>query len=283
MKRFSGLIILIILAGCASSDDSSVASSGRPSLFGAEPEPVISVIDDLATDGVIEETDDIENVAPATSTAIEEGLLDHLVQDSEATPNDPKWAPIEPQAKPDHYVAASGSLFSAENSRDLYDDARPRGLGDIITVMLDESTSATKNATADLSKQNDAILDPVTMGGEELVVDNSSLSYGLNNANNFSGSSAANQSNNLSGTITVEVVDVLNNGNLVIRGEKWLTLNTGNEYIRLSGVIRPDDIGAENMIASNRISNARIEYSGTGSSKDTQEPGLLARFFNSST
>ncbi|MGL6054801.1 MAG: flagellar basal body L-ring protein FlgH, partial [Vibrio metschnikovii] len=74
--------------------------------------------------------------------------------------------------------------------------------------------------------------------------------------------------------------DVLSNGNLVVRGEKWLMLNTGDEYIRLSGTVRPDDIGYDNTIASNRISNTRIQYSSTGSNQDMQEPGFLARFFN---
>jgi flagellar L-ring protein precursor FlgH len=66
----------------------------------------------------------------------------------------------------------------------------------------------------------------------------------------------------------------------LIRGEKWLTLNTGDEYIRLSGTIRPEDINFDNTIASTRISNARIQYSGTGDQQDMQEPGFLARFFN---
>lgn len=78
----------------------------------------------------------------------------------------------------------------------------------------------------------------------------------------------------------MEVIEVLSNGNLLIRGEKWLTLNTGDEYIRLSGTIRPDDINFDNTIDSTRISNARIQYSGTGDQQDMQEPGFLARFFN---
>ncbi|NMT18796.1 flagellar basal body L-ring protein, partial [Vibrio parahaemolyticus] len=85
------------------------------------------------------------------------------------------------------------------------------------------------------------------------------------------------QSNSISGYITVEVIEVLAYGNLVIRGEKWMTLNTGDEYIRLSGTIRPDDISFDNTIASNRVSNARIQYSGTGVQQDMQEPGFLAR------
>jgi flagellar L-ring protein precursor FlgH len=123
-------------------------------------------------------------------------------------------------------------------------------------------------------------MDPLSVGGQELKMGDYNFSYALKNGNKFSGSAAANQSNSISGSITVEVIEVLANGNLVIRGEKWLALNTGDEYIRLSGTIRPDDVDFDNTIASNRISNARIQYSGTGTNKDMQEPGFLARFFN---
>ncbi|MCE7629378.1 flagellar basal body L-ring protein FlgH, partial [Vibrio fluvialis] len=133
---------------------------------------------------------------------------------------------------------------------------------------------------ADLKKKNDASMDPLSVGGKELNVGEYNFSYALKNDNKFSGSAQANQSNSLSGSITVEVIEILANGNLVIRGEKWLSLNTGDEYIRLSGTIRPDDIDFDNTIASNRISNARIQYSGTGTNQDMQEPGFLARFFN---
>lgn len=124
-------------------------------------------------------------------------------------------------------------------------------------------------------------MDPLQVGGQELQMGGQyNFSYELSNDNNFTGNTSANQSNSLSGSITVEVIEVLSNGNLLIRGEKWLTLNTGDEYIRLSGTIRPEDINFDNTIASTRISNARIQYSGTGDQQDMQEPGFLARFFN---
>ncbi|CAM4230684.1 flagellar basal body L-ring protein FlgH [Vibrio agarivorans] len=208
------------------------------------------------------------------------GLVDALRRRTDPVQGDPAWAPIHPKHKPDHYAAETGSLFNTNSLNSLYDDTKPRGLGDIITVMLDESTKAAKSADADLSKNNDASMDPLVVGGQELNVGNYNFSYEMSNDNNFSGSAAANQSNSLSGSITVEVIEVLANGNLIIRGEKWLTLNTGDEYIRLSGTIRPDDITFDNTIASTRISNARIQYSGTGTNQDMQEPGFLARFFN---
>ena len=78
------------------------------------------------------------------------------------------------------------------------------------------------------------------------------------------------------------VVNVLPNNNLIIRGEKWLTLNAGDEYIRLTGIIRPEDISPGNQIESSKIANARIQYSGTGSFSEAQQQGWLTRFFNSS-
>lgn len=194
--------------------------------------------------------------------------------------DDPAWSPVHPKREREHYSAETGSLFSLTNSNSLYDDSKPRRVGDIITVTLDENTKAAKSADADLAKNNDASMDPLEMGGQEMKIGDYNLSYNLKNGNKFSGSAAANQSNSISGTITVQVIDVLANGNLIIRGEKWLTLNTGDEYVRLSGTIRPQDITYENTVASNRIANARIQYSGTGTNQDMQEPGTLARFFN---
>ena len=201
------------------------------------------------------------------------------VNRTDPVPNDPAWAPIHPAEKSEHYIAATGSLFDAEHTRNLYDDAKPHGIGDIVTVLLQENTKAAKSADAGLSKSNDASMEPVNLGGKEIKIRDYNLSYKLGNETNFSGNASANQSNSISGSITVEVVDVLSNGNLVIRGEKWLTLNTGDEYIRLSGTIRPDDIDAKNTIKSTRISNARIKYSGTGTEENAQQPGYLSSFF----
>lgn len=75
---------------------------------------------------------------------------------------------------------------------------------------------------------------------------------------------------------------MLANGNLIVRGEKWMKINTGDEYIRLTGMLRPQDISSDNVVPSTRVANARIEYSGTGTLAQTNEPGWLTKFFNSS-
>ncbi|CAH1543109.1 Flagellar L-ring protein 1 [Vibrio rotiferianus] len=256
MKRISLLALILTMSGC-------------------------SMLEPIETDEVSQATTVVDAVEGDKSQDESNGLVDTLRGRTDPIAGDPAWAPIHPKQKPEHYAAATGSLFSADHISDLYDDSKPRGVGDIITVTLDETTSATKSANADLSKSNDATMDPLSVGGQELQVGGKyNFSYDLSNSNTFAGDASSKQSNSISGYITVEVIEVLANGNLVIRGEKWMTLNTGDEYVRLSGTIRPDDISFDNTIASNRVSNARIQYSGTGIQQDMQEPGFLARFFN---
>ena len=98
--------------------------------------------------------------------------------------------------------------------------------------------------------------------------------------NSFKGQAKAGQSNSLRGNISVSVVRVLPNGNLSVRGEKWLMLNEGNEYIRITGLVRSEDVNADNTVSSQRVANARIQYSGTGDFANTQERGWLSKFFN---
>jgi flagellar L-ring protein precursor FlgH len=256
MKRISLLALILTMSGC-------------------------SMLEPIETDEVSQATTVIDAVEGDKSQDESNGLVDTLRGRTDPIAGDPAWAPIHPKQKPEHYAAATGSLFSADHISDLYDDSKPRGVGDIITVTLDETTSATKSANADMSKSNDSTMDPLSVGGQELQVGGKyNFSYDLSNSNTFAGDASSKQSNSISGYITVEVIEVLANGNLVIRGEKWMTLNTGDEYVRLSGTIRPDDISFDNTIASNRVSNARIQYSGTGIQQDMQEPGFLARFFN---
>jgi flagellar L-ring protein FlgH len=256
LKLLPALSVLLVLSGCS-----------------LMPEPTQETVTDNGTTVV-------DAVEGDKSQDSQTGIVDGLRNRKDPIAGDPAWAPIHPRRVPEHYAAETGSLFNQKIANNLYDDSKPRNIGDIITVTLNESTKAAKSADADLTKKNDASMDPLEVGGKPITIGDYDLSYKLKNGNNFSGSAAANQSNSISGSISVEVIEVLANGNLIIRGEKWLTLNAGDEYIRLSGTIRADDIDFNNTISSNRISNARIQYSGTGTNQDMQEPGFLARFFN---
>ena len=97
----------------------------------------------------------------------------------------------------------------------------------------------------------------------------------------FDGKADSSQSNSLIGNITVSVAERLPNGNLLVRGEKLININQGEEYIRLQGIIRPVDIGPDNAVASTKVADAKISYSARGALADSNKQGWLSRFFNS--
>ncbi|GAA6170832.1 flagellar basal body L-ring protein FlgH [Colwellia sp. KU-HH00111] len=209
------------------------------------------------------------------------GACSNTVELSKALPNDPDFAPILPEAE-EEAIIPTGSLFKENYVNNIYSDSKAHRVGDIIAVILSESTQANKNAKTELKKETDSALDPVVgLNGLPATIGGNSLQFGITQNSKFKGDSKADQSNSLSGNISVHVLRVLPNGNLMIRGEKWLTLNNGDEYIRLTGVIRPKDINSNNTILSTKIANARIQYAGTGSFADSNEQGWLTKFFNS--
>lgn len=196
-------------------------------------------------------------------------------------PDDPDFAPILPEVEEDVMVP-TGSLFKANYVNNIYSDSKAHRVGDIISVILSEKTQANKNAKTELKKENSASLDPIIgLGGVPITMGGASVQFGIDQESDFKGESKGDQGNSLSGNISVHVLRVLPNGNLMIRGEKWLTLNNGDEYIRLTGVIRSKDIGSNNTIFSNKVANARIQYAGTGTFADVNEQGWLTSFFNS--
>lgn len=197
-------------------------------------------------------------------------------------PNDPSFAPRYPTV-PKPPVQNTGSLFKVSNNSLLFEDTKANQVGDIITVVLTESTDARKTADTELTKETSVALPNPTIAGRQITFDNGTKSFelGVQGDLEFRGESDSEQSNQLNGTISVTVHEVLPNGNLYVRGEKWLTLNQGDEFIRISGILRPKDISAQNTVPSNRMANARIQYSGTGPIAESNTPGWLTRFFNS--
>lgn len=192
-------------------------------------------------------------------------------------PDDPFYAPVmQPTLQPS--MAVTGGIYQAGMGDVFFGDKKARQIGDILTVTLSESTTSTKQNAANISKSSSATFSNPTLLGVPIGLD-SSLP---DSDTSFQGSADANQSNSLNGSITVTVYDVYPNGLLAVRGEKWITLNRGQEYIRLSGLVRDEDIGADNTVASNRLADARIAYSGTGELAAGSEQGWLSRFVNSS-
>jgi flagellar L-ring protein precursor FlgH len=217
----------------------------------------------------------------ATTLAIASYLAGCAVN-HDVVEEDPFFAPIMPEIPADE-VVATGSLYRTGWSNGLYSDTKARRVGDIITVLLMENTQASKTAKTETKKETDASLSPlVGLNGLAPTINGNSLELGIESDGNFKGDAKSNQSNSLNGEITVHVLRVLPNGNLIIRGEKWLTLNTGQEFIRLTGIVRAEDVTSDNTVDSTRVANARISYSGKGSLAESQEAGWLSSFFMSS-
>ena len=209
-------------------------------------------------------------------------LLMTLLMTGCATPKrgDPEFAPAMPQQvqTPAQYPDA---IYQPATSLLLFEDIKARRVGDMITVTLQEQTDAAKSADTGTNKSTSTeILDPVIFGNSPTHNGNPIFRNSLESEHAFDGAGESSQSNSLTGSITVSVVDVLANGNLVVQGEKWININQGEEYIRLKGIVRPSDIGSNNTIASTRVANAQIQYSGDGVLNETNSMGWLARFFN---
>lgn len=193
-------------------------------------------------------------------------------------PDNPYYAPVQAAPTP-NLQPVTGSIYNAATAFDLYGDGRAYRVGDIITVALEESTQSSKSTSTSVEKTNSTNVGVGSVLGNNLSVFGNPLSSSLDSDNSFDGSGSSDMSNSLSGNITVTVHQVLPNGNLLVRGEKWLTLNQGDEYIRISGLVRPQDIDEANIVASTKLADARITYSGTGSVSESNVMGWLARFF----
>lgn len=193
-----------------------------------------------------------------------------------AIPDDPAYAPVRAQAMMQR-DPNSGSIYQTSRNYNLYGDTVALNVGDVLLVTLQESTRASKSAESSITKDNELALNDGSILGHTGL----NLGTNINFERDFEGQAEADQSNSLAGSITVTVTEVLPNGVLQIRGEKWLSLTNGDEYIRVTGLVRPQDISPNNTVASTRIANARISYGGTGDFDQANQMGWLARFFNS--
>jgi flagellar L-ring protein precursor FlgH len=175
-----------------------------------------------------------------------------------------------------------GAIYQTGQQMELFADLKARRVGDVLTITLNESTAAAKSATTATTKTTSAITTGPTLFGNTIATKGVPiLNTTLNGADSFSGQGAATQSNSLAGSLTVTVVDVQANGNLVVQGEKALHLNQGDEFVKISGVIRPADIATNNTVTSDKLADAHISYSGKGVINQANQMGWLARFFNS--
>ncbi len=178
--------------------------------------------------------------------------------------------------------AATGSIYQAGHDVALFENSVARRVGDTVTINLQESTAAQKSSSTTTSKSSKIDMPGPTLGGGLVTIDGKQiLGMGIDNSREFDGSGDSQLSNKLQGNITVTVAQRLANGNLLVRGQKWIGINQGSEYIRIQGVIRPVDILPDNTIPSYKVADASISYGGKGALADANRPGLLSRFFNS--
>ena len=169
-----------------------------------------------------------------------------------------------------------GSIYSNSQKGLFATDRRASKVGDILTVSLSENFSASKSQSAKSAKKGELKFDfpnVMTAGADDGLFDSSS-------DQSFDGSGSAGQNNSLKGQLSVTVTKVFDNGNMEILGQKKLTLNNGDEYIRLLGVIRPEDIDSQNTVLSSRIANAKISYTGAGDIADTSKKGWFAKLID---
>lgn len=198
--------------------------------------------------------------------------------DDEIKPGDPKFSPIR-NSLVEKIQLPSGSLFNPRRSIGLYHPSSHYQVGDLILVEVEENTSADKSLNYKTDKASYFELKPVTLNAGPINIGDNDLNAEYQQEKEFDSSAQTKQKNSLKGDITVYVIEVLRNGNLIVAGEKWITLNTGQEFIRFSGEIRVSDISLDNRILSVKVGNAHIEYSGVGDMKDNQDTSLLGKIF----
>lgn len=194
-----------------------------------------------------------------------------LVAGKKPDPYAPAYAPPPPPP------TVNGAIFQAGNGyAPLTSGTRAASVGDLVTIVLVERTQAAKSAIATTGRKGEIGLAPPVTGPLSLFTPQD---FNMGGSSDFDGKGQAAQSNSLSGEITVTVAEVYPNGTMLVRGEKLIKLNRGDEFVRISGIVRQSDISADNRIASTRVADADITYSGRGEIARASKQGWLQRFF----
>ena len=194
------------------------------------------------------------------------------------------FEPVDPAVNLASEQPSNGAIFRSGQSGLFATDQRARRVGDILTVTFNEIFAATKAQTAASSKA-DAFAVTLPTGLPNILTGGFDTDAGGNGAGltagtnrTFSGAGNAAQSNSFTGSLAVTVTRVFPNGNMEVAGQKEITLNNGNEYVRVKGIVRPEDISATNIVSSTRLADAQIRYTGSGHLADASKPGWLSQF-----
>lgn len=193
---------------------------------------------------------------------------------------EPSFSPVAPaDLRPP--PNSTGGIYQAGYDVRLFEDPAARRVGDVLTVTLNENTNSTQKTKNKDEKQDSASITLPAIFGLGSLLLGADMKTAMSSEKKFNGSGDNSQNNVLRGAITVTVVEVLPNGNLKIRGEKRIALNQGDEFVRLSGIVRTADISSNNIIDSQKIADATFMYTGEGATTDASSQGWLGRILNS--
>ncbi|KPH65784.1 MULTISPECIES: flagellar basal body L-ring protein FlgH [Novosphingobium] len=183
--------------------------------------------------------------------------------------------PVPPAAQPQ---AATGGIFSVSAGyAPLYGGTRAARVGDPLTILLVESTTAAKTAGSKSQKGGGASITPPTSGPLSFLNPNA---LNASSSSTFNGQGSATQTSSLSSVLSVTIAELRPNGTALVRGEKKMLVSQGDEWVRFSGIVRLADIDEDNTVASTRIADAHIEYTGKGAIMRSGRQGWLGQFFN---
>lgn len=172
-------------------------------------------------------------------------------------------------------ATSGGAIFNNAAYRPMFEDRRPRYLGDIVTINIAENTSATKAGGSSGSKDGKVDAAITSLFSHNVPTAN----FASSTATSYADKAAANSSNAFNGSVTATVIEVLPNGYLVVSGEKQVSFDKGTEYVRFSGVVNPDTITAGNFVTSTKVADARVEYRTSTKIDAAEIAGMFARFF----
>ncbi|MBL8489495.1 MAG: flagellar basal body L-ring protein FlgH [Rhodocyclaceae bacterium] len=172
----------------------------------------------------------------------------------------------------------NGSIYNVASSRPLFEDRRARFVGDTITINISEKTQASKKSDTKAERTHSVDASIPTLVGVPFK-GTQGLNVSADNSNIFAGKGENSSTNDFVSTITVTVIEVFPNGNLLVSGEKQIGLKEGEEFIRFSGVVNPNNITGANTVSSTQVADARIEYKANGFIDTAQVMGWLGRFF----
>lgn len=208
-----------------------------------------------------------------------------LLVGCQSTPKrDPEFAAVPPASIPP-VPRGNGAIFQTGFERAWFENVRARRVGDILVVNLVEETEASHSNEGDVNRNNNTSVTAPSLFGRDFTFKLPgqdgmyNLSQSLQSSTAFDGDGENTQENEFTGSVSVTVTEVMSNGYLRVRGEKRIGMTGGNEYIRVSGIVRPEDIDDQNTVDSTRVADATLVYVGDGQVADASKMGWLARFF----